>query len=349
MRVRAGLLDAIGQLSGDIASTKRAVIISDTTVAPLYASRAIDSLARANIHAVLLTFPAGESNKTLATASTLLDGLFAVTPPIDRDCLIVAIGGGVVGDMAGFVAATALRGLRWVQSPTTLLADVDASVGGKTGVNHTTGKNLIGAFHHPQGVFVDVATLKTLGDPGLRDGLAECIKHAVIRDGALLEFIEDNQAAIFSGDEDLMTELIGRNVAIKAAVVAADEKEAGERAHLNMGHTIGHAIETIVGYGEISHGQAVSLGMAAACQMAVSRGLIRADLARRIEKTLERVGLPIRRGGLDAGEIWRIMQHDKKARGGHVRMILPIGLGMASVFDDVTPDAVAQAVEHLQD
>jgi len=347
VRVGPGLLDALGEAAAGVEDVTSAAVISETTVRELYGRRATDSLAAAGVTSRLIAFAAGEANKTLETVSTVLDELFALTPPIDRSSLIVTLGGGVPGDLGGFVAATALRGLRFLQCPTTLLADVDASVGGKTGVDHPAGKNLIGAFHQPVGVLVDVETLGTLPRAELLSGLAECVKHAVIRDAELLELIEDNADAILSADADAMTELIARNVAIKAEVVAADEREAGERAHLNFGHTIGHAIETFLGYGEISHGAAVSLGMAAACRIAVARGLLEADAAERVEELLVRLGLPVRREDLDAGEIWRIMQHDKKALGGQVRMVLPVMLGAVAVFDDITPRAAREAVAYL--
>lgn len=347
VRIAPGMLSQVGKLVSGLEGAGQAVVISDTTVAALYAPAVLASLEAAGLEARLLTFPAGEENKTLATCGALLDGLFAVTPAVDRRTVIVAAGGGVTGDMAGFVAACALRGLRWAQCPTTLLADVDASVGGKTGVDHAAGKNLIGAFHQPRGVLIDVAALDSLPEESLRDGLAECVKHGVIRDESLLEFLEDRAAEIFARDAAALTELIARNVAIKAAVVSGDEREAGSREHLNFGHTIGHAIEVHVGYEAISHGAAVSLGMVAACGMAASRGLIEPEAAERVGDLLGQLGLPIRREGLDAAEIWRIMLHDKKARGGQVRMVLPVMLGEVATFEDITPATVEAAVEAL--
>jgi len=347
VHVGAGLLDRLGEAVSAIGGLTTAVVISDTTVAELYGRRALDSLSEADVAASLIAFEAGEANKTLQTVGVVFDRLFAIEPAIDRSSLIVTLGGGVPGDLGGFVAATALRGLRFFQCPTTLLADVDASVGGKTGVDHPAGKNLIGAFHQPVGVWIDVETLGTLPRRELVSGLAECVKHAVIRDAGLLEFLEDNTAGILACEPDVMAELIARNVAIKASVVAADEREAGERAHLNFGHTVGHAVEAFVGYGEISHGEAVSLGMAAACRIAVTRGLIEQEATDRVEDALRRLGLPVRRAGLPVGEIWRIMQHDKKALAGQVRMVLPVMLGSAALFDDITPRAVQEAVEYL--
>ena len=347
VRVGPGGLDDLPAVIEAVGGVSSAAVISDSNVAKLYGRRVVEAIARAAVPVSLLDFPAGEQNKTLATYGALFDALFALSPAVGRDSLVVALGGGVVGDVAGFVAATALRGLRWLQCPTTLLADVDASVGGKTAVDHPAGKNLIGAFHQPHAVVIDTGTLRTLPEPELRNGLAECVKHAVIRDADLLGFIDRHVEPIRNCDVDVMTELVARNVAIKAAVVSADEREAGERAHLNFGHTIGHGIETCVGYGRISHGQAVSLGMVAACHMAVSRGLIEPDLAERIRSVLVRLGLPVSFPGLDAGAIWEVMQHDKKARGGQVRMVLPTAMGQVAVFDDVAPGEVRTAVSHL--
>jgi 3-dehydroquinate synthase len=347
VRVGAGLLAGLGPAvaaaAGDATSV---VVVTDTTVAGLYARAAAESLAAVG-HVAVIDFPAGEAHKTLATASQVLDRLFAISPAVDRSTVIVTLGGGVVGDLGGFVAAVALRGLRFFQCPTTLLADVDASVGGKTGVDHPAGKNLIGAFHQPAGVLIDVATLRSLPAAELSNGLAECVKHAVIRDATLLDFLEDHAAEVLACREELMTELVARNVAIKAAVVSADEREAGERAHLNFGHTIGHGLEAFAGYGGLGHGQAVALGMVAACRIAVSRGLMEPDAAERVESLLARLGLPVRRPDLDAQAIWQIMQHDKKTRAGQVRMVLPVMLGAAAMFDDITPQSVRDALEYL--
>ncbi|HUT58956.1 MAG TPA: 3-dehydroquinate synthase, partial [Phycisphaerae bacterium] len=312
--IGAGVLDQLGPTAAEMGDVQSAAVVSDSNVAPLYGAQAVESLRGAGVGAELITFPAGEEHKSLATCGHLYDALFAISPPIDRRTVVVALGGGVVGDVAGFVAATALRGLRYIQCPTTLLADVDSSVGGKTGVDHATGKNLIGAFHQPGAVLIDVALLASLPDAELANGLAECVKHGVIRDPALLEFIEDRAEEILQRRPDVMAELVERNVAIKAAVVSADEREAGQRAHLNFGHTFGHAIECFVGYDRIRHWQAVALGMVAACRMAAARGLIEQEAAERVEGILSRLGLPTRWSGLDGEEIWRIMQHDKKVR-----------------------------------
>lgn len=336
VRIGRGLIGKLGRLlHGDapVRAAIRAVVIADSTVARLYGREAVASLTKAGIAASLLTFRAGESSKTLATYGRLMDRLLTLRPAIDRQTLIVGLGGGVTLDLAGFVAATALRGLPFVACPTTLLADVDAAIGGKTAVDHPAGKNLIGAFHQPRAVLIDVDSLATLPRRQFVNGLAECVKHAVIRDAKLLEFIERHAAAILARKPATLLRLIAWNVRIKAAVVSTDERESGERAHLNFGHTIGHAIEKLVGYDKIGHGEAVSLGMVAACDIAVRRGMLRAADANRIESALSRLGLPTRRPGLRPAAIWRIMQHDKKNLAGRVRMILPTRIGTVKIID----------------
>jgi 3-dehydroquinate synthase len=237
------------------------------------------------------------------------------------------------------------------QVPTTLLACVDSSVGGKTGVDHPAGKNLIGAFHQPRGVVIDVETLRTLPLAELRNGLAECVKHGVIRDASLLDFLETHAEALQAGTDgalqfpaDIMAELIARNVAIKAAVVADDEREAGCRAHLNFGHTLGHAIEADAGFGQLGHGQAVGLGMVAANHIAAARGLLDAPSADRVTALLRRLALPVTRDGLDFQTLRAIMQHDKKARAGTIRFVLAETLGRVELYDDVTEAELRNAV-----
>ncbi len=355
VRVGVGVLEEVGPAAAEIAPAGRAVIITDSNVRPLYAEPVSRSLVSAGLRAEVLDFPAGEEHKDLGTYGDVINRLLELSPPIDRATLVVALGGGVVGDLAGFVAATALRGLEFIIVPTTLLADVDASVGGKTAVDAPAGKNLIGAFHQPRAVVIDAAVLKTLPPAELINGLAECVKHAVIRDRSLLDFIERQAPALLSAEAEPLAELIARNVAIKAAVVAADEREAGERAHLNFGHTLGHAIEAAGGYGRIRHGQAVALGTVAACRIAAGRGLITADEERRVREVLSALSLPVRFADLpdlpaearEPGRLREVMAHDKKARGGVVRFVLPVGLGRAAIFDDVTGQEVLSAIEAL--
>ena len=347
------LLDEVGPRTRRLVGGQAAFVITDSNVGPLYARRVAASLTEADFVVRVHDFPAGESHKTLATVEGLFDRIFAAEIPPDRDSVIVALGGGVAGDVAGFVAATLLRGVAVVQVPTTLLADVDSSVGGKTGVDHPAGKNLIGAFHQPRGVFIDPGALATLPEIELAAGLAECVKHGIIRDAGLLDWIEAQSHSLIAGDEELFGELIARNVAIKAAVVAADEREAGERAHLNFGHTIGHAIEAEAvfaagGPGDLRHGHCVALGMVAANQIAVRRGLLSGDEAQRVEALLAELGLAVRRAGVDGERLLGIMRRDKKARGGVIRFVLPAGqLGRVAIYDDVTDEEILDAIEYL--
>ncbi|MCY2924164.1 MAG: 3-dehydroquinate synthase, partial [Planctomycetota bacterium] len=336
-----------GRTVAGLGQVHQAVIIADANVAALYAQRVQASLQAVGVASRRLEFPAGERHKTPQTWLAWQDARLGRDKPIDGRTVSVGLGGGVTTDLAGFAAATCLRGLRWVACPTTLLAAVDASVGGKTGVDHPAGKNLIGAFHQPSAVIIDVDTFATLPAGQLTNGLAECVKHAVIRDASLLAFIEGQAGRIARGEAETLTELVARNVAIKAAVVSADETEAGERAHLNYGHTIGHAIETFVGYEKIGHGEAVSLGMVAANRLAAARGTLAEHVAAKVEAVLGGLGLPVRQAGLDAGRIWQIMQRDKKARDGKVRMVLAKELGQVEIVDDVNENQVSEAVAYL--
>ena len=348
-----GLLAEVGPVARAAAGGTLAGIITDSNVGPLYVARVEESLSAAGYATGVATFQAGEPSKTLATAGRLFDQIFSWPTPPDRDSIIVAVGGGVVGDLAGFVAATLLRGVPFVQAPTSLLADVDSSVGGKTGVDHPAGKNLIGAFHQPRAVCIDVDSLATLPAVEWASGLAECVKHGAIRDETLITWIARHAEALAAGDTRLRGELIRRNVAIKAAVVAADERESGQRAHLNFGHTIGHAIEAEFGFtgagGDyLRHGHCVALGMVAANHIALGRGLLPAAQAERIETLLSALALPVRRAGLDARRLVHTMRHDKKRRGGAMRFVLPAGgLGRVAIHADVTDEEILAAIRYL--
>lgn len=343
VRIAPDAMEHLGQavVSLDPSSV---VVVTDSTVQALHAQKAQTSLENAGIQASLLTFPAGEEHKNLETFSSLADEILALKPAIDRKTLLVGLGGGVVGDMCGFLAAVVLRGLRVVQCPTTLLSAVDASVGGKTGLDHQAGKNLIGAFHQPAAVLIDVGLLKTLDDRQLSSGLAECVKHGIIRDETLVEYIESNYEQVFDRRSDVLCDLVARNVQIKAQVVSADERESGQREHLNFGHTIGHAIEALGGYGAMLHGEAVSLGMVLAMKLARERELIDADSCKRITTLLEKLRLPVSYSELAPEEIWVTMLHDKKARHGKVRMILPTAIGRVESFDDITLQELAKCL-----
>lgn len=291
----------------------------------------------------LATIPAGEGSKSLAEAARLYDALYKLAA--DRQTAVVAVGGGVVGDLAGFVAATYNRGLPLVMVPTTLLAMVDSSVGGKTGVNHPKGKNLIGSFHQPAGVWIDTSYLDTLPEREFLSGLAEVVKYGVILDAAFFEYVEAKAAAIRKRDPKALLHIVGQSCRLKADVVEKDEREeTGLRAVLNYGHTFAHAFETVGGYGGWLHGEAVAAGMVCASRLAERRGLIGADLTRRQQALLTAFSLPIApKPGWSMDEQIAVMRRDKKAAGGKLRFILPTRLGEVKPFDDV-PEAQVREV-----
>jgi 3-dehydroquinate synthase len=343
--VRPGLLSDIGGLLRGVSQAKRVGIVTDSEVGPRYANVVCESLRTSGVEPVVATLPAGETHKTLLDLAGVYDVLLAAC--IERSTPILALGGGVVGDMTGFVAATILRGVPFIQVPTTLLAMVDASVGGKTGINHPVGKNLIGAFHQPIAVWIDPAVLKTLPGRELRSGLAECIKHDIIRDPVGFDDIEQNVGRALLLDMNYLTKLVAHNVAIKAEVVEADPYERGQRAHLNFGHTFGHAIETVSRY-EYAHGECVALGMVAAVRLAVDLGMLDENSRRRIVAAIQRAELPVGGLKLRTDEIVDSMIFDKKVRGGKIRFVLPDRIGHVVIRDDVPPESVRRAVESLR-
>lgn len=344
--VGPGLLATAGQAVRGVAETaKRAAVVTDSNLAATPALPALlASLRDAGFEPVVATLQPGETNKTLRGLEPAYDAFLSAR--IDRHTPVVALGGGIVGDMGGFVAATLLRGLPVVHIPTTLLAMVDASVGGKTGVNHAVGKNLIGAFHQPAKVLADTTVLKTLPPRELRGGLAECIKHDLIRDAAGFEKLDREIEKALSVDADYLADLVAHNVAIKARVVEADPFERGERAHLNFGHTFGHAIETVSDYA-YSHGESVALGMAAAAYTSAKLGLIAEADRRRIVDVVRRAGLPTTNLGLDPEQVVVSMAFDKKVRGTTIRLVLLDGIGKAVVRDDVPVALLREAVATL--
>ncbi|MCC7145831.1 MAG: 3-dehydroquinate synthase [Phycisphaeraceae bacterium] len=348
--VEPGLLGTLGERVKQVAGHERAMLIADAAVAGTLGQKAIRALEAGGYRVVMQAVEAGEENKNLVVVSRLYQTM--VENRLERKSPVIALGGGIIGDMAGFVAATYLRGVPFVQCPTTLLAMVDASVGGKVGVNLPQGKNLVGAFHQPRLVAIDTESLGTLPKRELRCGLAECVKHGVIRDAELFAWIEKNLAAILGLDKAALVELVRWNVAIKAAVVMADEKEAGERAHLNFGHTFAHAIEAAQEYGAPSgyhHGEAVALGMVAATRLAVAAGRCPAEVLKRLMGLLERIGLPTRGEALpETEELIGYMQVDKKVSGGKIRLVLPERMGAVSVVSDVGLGAIAEAWEGLR-
>src|SRR6185437_13142934 len=313
IKIRRGLLSDVGKILATLSRAKKAAIVTDSNVGPRYAQTVAQTLRSAGFEPAVATISAGEDHKTLADLEPVFTAL--LSHKIDRNVPVLALGGGVIGDMAGFVAATTLRGIPFVQIPTSLLAMVDASVGGKTGVNHALGKNLIGAFHQPIAVLIDPEVLQTLPDREIEGGLAECIKHDIIRDAEGFDRLEKNLGRAISRDIDYLAELVAHNVAIKARVVEADPFEKGERAHLNFGHTFGHAIETISHY-DYSHGECVALGMVAAARAATDLGMLDEQSRRRIVRVIEKAELPVNGVKLPTKDIVDAMIFDKKVRGG---------------------------------
>lgn len=337
-----GLLAQTGTLCAGAGLRGGCAVITDENVGPFHGAAVIEALTSAGFSPQLLAVPAGEHSKSMTAAEGLVDRLLAAG--LDRGSFVVALGGGVVGDLAGFVAAIYLRGIPCVQIPTTIVAQVDSSVGGKTGVNARAGKNLIGAFHQPRLVLADTLTLETLPDREYREGFAEVIKHAVIRDAAMLDDLDP------AAPRASLAPLIARNIAIKAGIVSQDEEErAGLRALLNFGHTVGHAIENVAGYGKFLHGEAISLGMAAALEISQGKyGLSAAD-AGRVRAKLQAYGLPVAMpSGLDTGALLSAMRHDKKFSEGRIRYVITPKLGEAFVADDVTEDDLRTAIDSLR-
>jgi 3-dehydroquinate synthase len=343
--VRPGLLREAGALLAKLTPARKAAIITDSHVGSLHLPVLHDSLRSAGFESVVATIPAGEQYKTLATLMPVYDQLLIAK--IERGTPILALGGGVVGDMAGFVAATVLRGVPFVQIPTSLLAMVDASVGGKTGVDHTTGKNLIGAFHQPIAVMIDPDVLKTLPPRELRSGLAECIKHDLIRDADAFDRLPSELPAVLALDSAVLAKLIAHNVAIKARVVEADPFEKGERAHLNFGHTFGHAIESVSNF-SYAHGEAIALGMCAASFVSAQLGLIDEIARQRIIAAISRAGLPTSGLSLNIDSVIETMFFDKKVKAGRIRFVLLEKIGRAIIRDDVPPEIVRAALESLR-
>ena len=320
---------------------QQALVVSNTTVAPLYLDPVRAALAGRRCEAVIL--PDGEPYKTLDTLNTVFTAL--LEHRFDRHCTIIALGGGVIGDLAGFAAACYQRGVHFIQIPTTLLAQVDSSVGGKTAVNHPLGKNMIGAFYQPRCVLADTDTLATLPDRELSAGLAEVIKYGLIRDRPFLEWLEAHLDALLARDAAALSEAIERSCRNKAEIVAADERETGERALLNLGHTFGHAIETGVGYGEWLHGEAVAVGMVMAADLSARLGWLRPAQVERVRALLARARLPLDPPPtLTPDDFLRLMAVDKKVQDGRLRLILLRDLGQAVIAGGVEPQRLRETL-----
>jgi 3-dehydroquinate synthase len=337
----AALLPTIGERLSALAGSHKAFIITSPEIHRLHGASLLSGLPA---DTPVLHIPAGEQHKRLATLESLADQLTHLGA--DRDSVLLALGGGVIGDITGFLAAIYMRGIRYIGIPTTALAQIDSSLGGKTGVNLATGKNLIGAFHHPLAVFADIDTLSTLPPDELRAGLQEAIKAGIIRDRALFDFMDEHSAAILAGDTAALTHVIASAVRVKAAVVAADERESGERMLLNLGHTLGHAIESATSYTQLLHGEAVAWGMLAAAAIAKRRGLMSVTEHDQVERVIMTYG-PLKRFQADAAQLVALTAKDKKNRSGTRSFILPRGIGDAVVVKDVTTEELMLTAERM--
>jgi 3-dehydroquinate synthase len=342
--IGAGLLEQPGQVADHVAA-RDVLIVTNETVGPLYLESLTAGLPGKNVRSI--TLPDGEQFKTIAVLERIFDAL--VGGRFNRDACIVALGGGVVGDIAGFAAACYQRGIDFVQVPTTLLAQVDSSVGGKTGINHPGGKNMIGAFHQPRAVLADQATLRTLPPRELRAGLAEVIKYGLVDDLRFLEWIEQHLDELLALDMPALACAVRRSCEIKARIVASDEREQGVRALLNFGHTFGHAIENAAGYGAWLHGEAVGVGMLLAADVSRRLGWIDAVAVERVRAVLLRAGLPVDAPRIGAARALELMGMDKKVLQGRIRLVLLRGLGTGVVTGDYAIEALQETLrDHLE-
>jgi 3-dehydroquinate synthase len=342
IHIGSGLLDQAALLQHAV-PRKRVAIISNTTVAPLYLERLQHTLKNIGVSNVTVILPDGEEYKNSDTLNLIYDAL--LTNRCERTTPLIALGGGVIGDMTGYAAATYLRGVPFIQIPTTLLAQVDSSVGGKTGINHPLGKNMIGAFYQPQLVLADTATLNTLPDNELAAGMAEVIKYGLIRDLPFLEWLEQNMDKLLARDTVALQYAVARCCQNKAEVVAADERESGERALLNLGHTFGHAIESGMGYGNWLHGEGVAAGTIMAADLSQRLGWISTQDVARIRKLFERAKLPVVAPDLGVDKYLDLMGLDKKVEGGKMRFVLLKQVGKAVVYGEVPPALLQQTIQ----
>jgi len=343
IHIGSGLLNGLGNYLKAFNYGKKILLISNPAVFGLYGNLVKESLSGAGFEFVAAEIGDGEEHKTLATAEKLFD--LAFSGELDRRCPVVALGGGVVGDVAGFVAATYLRGVPFIQVPTTLLAQVDSSVGGKVAVNHPRGKNIIGAFYQPGLVLADTDTLGTLPVREIRSGLAEVIKYGVIWDADFFTWLEENIEKLLAGDHEALTVAVWESCRIKARVVEEDETEQGLRAILNFGHTVGHAVEALTEYKLYTHGEAVGIGMAAAARLAESLGMFKPADRERVVNLIRRAALPVDiPEGLSTDDMLASFYHDKKVTGGRLTFVLPEGIGRVSVRKDIEEGVLKKSI-----
>ncbi|MDD2742919.1 MAG: 3-dehydroquinate synthase [Rhodocyclaceae bacterium] len=322
---------------------KKVLVVTNTTVAPLYLDRLMATLTGAGVSALSVVLPDGEQYKTWETLNLIFDALLGAH--CERSTTLIALGGGVIGDMGGFAASCYQRGMPFIQVPTTLLSQVDSSVGGKTAINHPLGKNMVGAFYQPQLVLADISTLDTLPDRELCAGLAEVIKYGLIRDPDFFVWLEANVESLLARDREALAFAVNRSCSNKAEVVANDERETGERALLNLGHTFGHAIETGMGYGEWLHGEAVSAGTLIALELSRRMGLLTVDDVFRVKNLFVRAGLPVCGPKLGAARYLELMRHDKKVQDGKLRLVLLKGIGQAVISDAARESDILDAID----
>ena len=340
-----GWLDQLGRCMNEAGLMGRVHIISDDRVYPHYGEEVRQCLKEAGFDVDSYTIPSGEQSKSPEMASRIYDWL--IENRVERGDSIVALGGGVVGDLAGFIAATILRGISFVQVPTSLMAMVDSSIGGKVGMDHQRGKNLIGAFYQPRLVFMDIKTLSTLPKRELNSGWAEVIKHALIRDAQLLDLLDNMTKELIELERIITTDAIARSVVIKGTVVSEDEKEKGLRTILNYGHTIAHGLEAATGYERFLHGEAVAIGMMGAAMISRRLGLLSEDDVKRQQRILQKFGLPVDCAKADVNAVYKAIQLDKKVKGKRVRWVLLDGIGSTVIRDDVSDDIVENVIKEL--
>ncbi len=341
--IGTGLIEQAGRLIAEAVFPSQVVVLTHPTIKSLYGDKLDSALSTVGMKPNWIEIPEGESSKSLTQAADIFDRLFELN--CDRKSLLVALGGGVIGDLTGFVAAVWLRGLPFIQIPTTLLSQVDSSVGGKTAVNHPQGKNLIGAFYQPQRVIIDLDTLKTLPENEFKAGLAEVVKYGIIEDPDFFDFLENNSAAILAQDPACMERIVQTSCAVKGQVVEKDETESNHRMILNYGHTIGHAVEALTHYTDYLHGEAVAIGMVYAARLSCNLGKCDPGVPTRIQALLEKLGLPTTLPKLDPDEIVESMTHDKKAVQKKIRFILVTQIGTVEIHNDIPPHELKKVLQ----
>jgi len=346
IKIASGILGEAGTHIRNMNHNDKVMLVSNPTVYPLYGKRVLDSFENAGFKVHLALMPDGEVYKNMEEALKILDEGFAWG--LERGSTIAALGGGVVGDLAGFVAAIYQRGIDFVQLPTTLLAQVDSSIGGKVAVNHPRGKNLIGAFHQPRIVIIDIETLGTLEERDYYSGLGEVFKYGIVYDKSFFSYLEEHIDQIAARDKDCLAYIIYHSCRIKSEIVAADEREEGLRAVLNLGHTFGHAIEQLTEYNVYRHGEAVAIGTMAAIYLACDEGLLAEDEAWRIRELYQRTGIPINFPNLNPKEVYQVMLSDKKVINGRLTLILPSGIGNFTIKNDCSQQRILAAIKKAQ-